>query len=68
MADKEVRIDFERIRDPDKVTEVNVQEFKKRGLDIHRHDVIELIDDHSRKVRVLKIRDRKYFDLGRGKK
>jgi len=45
-----------------------VRAFKEAGLDIHRHDVDELIDDHSRKERILKIRNIKFFDFGRGKK
>lgn len=63
---KEMRIPHADISDPNKVTQRNIEEFKRHGLDIHRHEVIELHDDHKRGERVLKVQDRKYFDLGKG--
>lgn len=68
MANKEWRIPFDEIRNPETITQRNVDEFKRHGLDIHKNEVDELIDDHSRKERIYKVRDRKYFDMGRGKK
>lgn len=66
MADKEIRIPFERIRDSRKITKVNREEMSKRDLDIHRHEVVKLEDDHSRGERVLKVRKLGTFiDLGR---
>lgn len=65
MADKEIRIPFSEIKDPQKITGVNVRRFKESGLDIHKNDVQEIADDPSAKTRVLKIRNRKYFDMGR---
>lgn len=65
MAKKEVRIPFDEIRDPNKITQVNARKFKELGLDIHKNEVDELIDDHSTKTRVLKIRNIRYFDMGR---
>lgn len=61
MAKKELRIPHAEIKDPQKITEVNVQKFKEAGLDIHRHEVDEIVDDERSKTRVLKIRNRKYF-------
>ena len=65
---KELRIPHDEIRDPQSITQRNVKAFRDAGLDIHRQEVVELLDDHRRKERVLKVQDRKYFDLGRGRK
>ena len=65
---KELRIPHDEIRDPQTITQRNVKAFRDAGLDIHRHEVVDLVDDHRRKERVLKVQDRKYFDLGRGRK
>ncbi len=68
MAKKELRIPFSEIEDPQKITQRNVQAFKENDLDIHRHEVDEIVDDHSTRTRILKVRNIKYFDMGRGKK
>lgn len=67
MAKKELRIPHDDIRDPDKVTQRNIRAFKEADLDMRLHEVDELIDDHSIKTRILKVRKVKYFDMGRGK-
>ena len=61
MADKELRHKFEDISDPQTITDANIRKFREAGLDIHQNDVVELIDDHGKKIRVLKVRNRKYF-------
>ena len=61
MARKEIRIPHDEIRDPQKVTERNIKAFKDHGLDIHKNEVDELVDDHLRGERILKIRNVKYF-------
>lgn len=65
MAKKELRIPFSAIKNPQTITRRNVAEFKKHGLDIHRHEVDELVDDPATKTRILKVRNIKYFDMGR---
>ena len=65
---KELRIPHDEIRNPQTITQRNVKAFRDAGLQIHRHEVVDLVDDHGRKERVLKVQDRKYFDLGRGRK
>ncbi len=64
---KELRIPFDEIKDPDKITQRNIRAFKENGLDIHRHEVDALIDDTSTRTRILKVRKIKYFDFGRSK-
>lgn len=64
--DIEIRIPHERISDSRKITRVNREEMAQRGLDIHRHEVVRLEDDHGRRERVLKVRKLGVFiDLGR---
>jgi len=63
---KELRIPHDTIAHPQRVTAVNVRTFKEHGLDIHHHEVVDLEDDHSKAVRVLKVRGPvTYVDLGR---
>jgi hypothetical protein len=68
MADKEIAIPHSEIADPQTITQVNIEKMAEKGLDIHRHEVTGLEDDHVKGVRHLKVRNRKYFDMGRGKK
>ena len=68
MAKKELRISHDDLRDPDTITQRNIRAFKEAGLDTRLNEVDELIDDHSSKTRILKVRKVKYFDLGRSKK
>ena len=68
MARREVRIPFSEIKDPQQITRRNVEEFKKHGLDIHKNEVDEIIDDTSSRTRIMKIRNVKFFDMGRNKK
>ena len=61
---REFRIDHDKISDPQTITQVNVAEFKKQGLDIHRHEVEKLEDDHGKKQRVYRVKNTRYFDMG----
>lgn len=66
MADKEIRVKHEKIMDNKTITDVNKRLFKERGLDIHTHEVKELIDDHKRGERIMKIKGpKKYFFMGK---
>ena len=62
---KEIRIPHAELSDPQTVTQVNVRKFREQGLDIHKNEVDELVDDHDKNVRVLKIRNPKFLDMGR---
>ena len=71
MGTKEIRLPFEAIKDPQKITDVNEKAFKDIGLDMHRDELTgeELIDDHDKQVRVLKVRKRRVVvDFGRGRR
>lgn len=58
---REFRIDHDKIMDPQTITQVNIEEFKKQDLDIHRHEVERLEDDHGKKQRVYRVKNTKYF-------
>ena len=69
MAVKEIRIAHSKIRDSQKITDVQEQAFREAGLDMHRDELTGehdgLIDDHDRGVRVLRVKGRtKYFFMG----
>ena len=57
MGTKEVRFstDDPRFMDPQRITDRVREEFAKIDRGIHRHDVVELIDDPDREERILKI-------------
>ena len=66
MADKEIRIPHARIQDPQTITRVNAEAFKKAGLDIHVNGVESLEDDHKRGERILRVhKTTKYFFMKR---
>ena len=58
---REFRIDHDKISDPQTITQVNIAEFKKQDLDIHRHEVEKLEDDHGKRQRVFRVKNTKYF-------
>ena len=71
MAVKEIRLPFEKISNSQTITDVQERAFEEVGLSMHRDELTgeELIDDHDRKERVLRVRGRRTFiDLGRGKR
>ena len=68
MADKEISVPFSEINNSKTITRVNKKLFAERDLDIHKNEVVDLIDDHSAQKRIYKIRQVKYFDMGRGSK
>lgn len=61
MKDKEIILPYDEIASPQTITERNIRAFREAGLDIHRHEVTELTDDHDRGVRRLKVRAVKFF-------
>ena len=68
MAGKEVIVPHEELSDPNTITQVNEKMFKDNDLNIHTNEVEDITDDFQRKVRRYKIRNTRYFDMGRGKK
>ncbi len=62
---KEIQVSHEELSDTQTITEVNTRKFKEQGLDIHKHEVVELIDDHAKGKRIYKIKNTKYFDMGK---
>ena len=60
---KEVRIKHDYIQDTQTITKTMTDEFKKQGLDVHRHEVESLDDDYGTKERVLKIKNTQYYSV-----
>ena len=58
---REFRIGFDKISDPQTITKENIKAFKAQDLDIHRHEVEKLEDDHSKRQRVYKVKNTKYY-------
>lgn len=61
----EIRIPHSEIQDSQTITERQRQAFREKGLDMSKNEVDELVDDHSTKTRILKVRNVQYFDMGR---
>jgi hypothetical protein len=57
----EIIVNHDSIRDPQSITDVMEREFKARDMDIHRHEVTHLEDDHKKGVRKITIKNTKYF-------
>ena len=64
MALKEIHVPFDQVSNPQTITKVNKKLFADRDMDIHKNEVVDLIDDYSMQKRVYKIRKVKYFDMG----
>ena len=62
---KEFRVPHDEIATPQTITPAMELEFKKRGLDLHRHEVVSLEDDFGTKERVLRVKTKKYFVMGK---
>ena len=64
---KEIRIPYsnEELRNSQKITDLNKRilaaEFDGDIEAIHKHEVHEVIDDHDKGERILRIRKRKFF-------
>ena len=61
---KEIRIPHADISNSQTITEVQERIFESHGLDLHRHEVDRLEDDHDRGERVLTVKTpRKFFSI-----
>ena len=61
MANKEIVIEHDRLRNSQTITKVVSDEFKKHGLNIHKNDCMELSDDFGKSKRVYKLKNIKMF-------
>ena len=58
---KEVRIPFEQISNSQTITQKTDEIFKANDVNIHQHEVTDLVDDFKRQERILKIKNMKFF-------
>jgi hypothetical protein len=62
---KELSIPHRELDNPQTITQRTQRAFAEADLDIHRHEVVELVDEFSTQRRIYKIRNVKIFDMGR---
>lgn len=62
---REIKINHKDIQDPQKITGVTKDAFKNEGLNIHTHEVQDLQDDFGKGVRILQVKNTKYFSIGK---
>ena len=58
---KEIQVPYNKIGNPQTITSVNKRLFAERDLDIHKNEVVELVDDHDKQKRIYKLKKVKYF-------
>ena len=58
---KELKIAHDKIRDPQTITQVQEQVFAEHSLDMHKHEVDRLEDDHTKGVRILTVKTPRSF-------
>ena len=58
---KEIRIPFNEINNSQTITENIDKRFKANDVNIHQHEVTDLVDDFKRQERILKIKNHKFF-------
>ena len=57
----EIVIPYSQLNNSQTITPIMDRIFKERGLDMSRHEVVKLIDDPDKQVRVLTIRLKTYI-------
>ena len=62
---KELRIPHAAIQDHRTIREAMERQFQAAGLDLHRHDVERLEDDFQTGKRIIQVKRRTYFIMGR---
>jgi len=65
---KEIVVPHKDLANPQTITQVNEKMFKDNDLNIHVNEVQDITDDFERKVRRYKIKNTRYFDMGRSGK
>jgi hypothetical protein len=58
---REFRIDHDKLSDSQQVTKVMADEFKKQGLDTKKNIALDIIDDPTKRQRVVKVKNTRYF-------
>lgn len=58
---KEIILNHNEINNSQTITQVMEKKFKEKDLDLHRHEVEVLEDDHRKGVRRLQVKNSKHF-------
>lgn len=62
---KEIRIPHSKIQNSQTITREMEREFEARDLNLHVHEVEQMDDDFKRGERILKVKNTKYFVMGK---
>jgi hypothetical protein len=65
LANKEIRIPHDKIKDTQTITKVTTDAMKEAGCDIHVNEVSDIQDDFKARERILSVEKRHYFTVGR---
>lgn len=57
---REFRVPFDKISKFETIRGTLEKVFREKGLDLHRHDVVSMEDDHDKKVRILRVQTKVY--------
>jgi len=58
MGTAEIRIPHSEIADPQTITQVQREHYRKNGLDMSMNDVVKLDDNFAQKERVIQVKNR----------
>ena len=61
----EILVKHSDIEHPDKITQEMVKKFKEKDLDLHVNEVTDLEDDFKKGVRRIKVKNTRYFFMGK---
>ncbi len=61
MANKEIVVNHDDIRNPQTITKVVSDAFKAQKVDIHKNDCVEIVDDNRARKRVYTVKNVKFF-------
>lgn len=59
-----IKLKHKDIQDSQKITEVTERAFEGQGLNIHVHEVESIKDDPKKGIRILEVKNTKYFSVG----
>jgi len=61
---KTIRLQHDRISNPQSITEETTKAFRHNDVDIHTHEVTSIEDDFKRGERVLTVKNTQYYSVG----
>lgn len=62
---REFRIDHDKLSNPQTVSKVMDRAYQEQGLNKQVNIPLDVIDDPSKRQRIVRVKNTKYFDFGR---